>query len=191
MQFRATELAGVVIVEPDVHRDARGYFLETYHAGKYGAGGIRAPFVQDNQSCSSRNTIRGLHMQLRKPQGKLVRVLAGEIWDVAVDVRASSPTFGRWVATVLSSDNFSQLYIPEGCAHGFCVLSQNALIEYKCTALYDPGDEVGIAYDDGTLAIPWPTNEPTLSNRDQRNPTLAEFLERVSLTKEVALARPD
>jgi dTDP-4-dehydrorhamnose 3,5-epimerase len=192
MQFTATELAGVVIVKPDVHRDARGYFLETYHAEKYRGGGVRAPFVQDNQSCSSRDTIRGLHMQLRKPQGKLVRVLAGEIWDVAVDVRPGSPTFSRWVATVLSSDNFSQLYIPEGCAHGFCVLSQSALVEYKCTALYDPSDEVGIAYDDPTLAIPWPTRQPTLSNRDQRNPALATFLELLSPTKEMAFARsPD
>ena len=124
MKFQSTELAGVVLVEPDVHRDARGYFLETYHADKYRHGGLPVSFVQDNQSCSTRNTLRGLHMQVRKPQGKLVRVVSGEIWDVAVDVRAGSATFGRWFGTYLSSDNFRQLYVPEGCAHGFCVVSK-------------------------------------------------------------------
>jgi dTDP-4-dehydrorhamnose 3,5-epimerase len=177
MRFHSTDLAGVVVVEPDVHRDARGYFLETYHADKYRGGGLPVHFVQDNQSCSTRNTLRGLHMQVRRPQGKLVRVVAGEIWDVAVDLRVGSSTFGRWFGTYLSSDNFRQLYVPEGCAHGFCVVSGTALVEYKCTALYDPNDEIGIAFDDPTLAIPWPVDEPTLSARDRGNPPLTDILE--------------
>jgi len=185
MLFIPTELPGVIIVAPEVHRDPRGYFLETYHAEKYDAGGLSARFVQDNQSCSARHTVRGLHMQLRKPQGKLVRVVAGEIWDVAVDVRLGSPTFGRWVAACLSSENFRQLYVPEGCAHGFCVTSENALVEYKCTALFDPTDETGIAHDDPALAIPWPTDQPMLSNRDRHNPPLAALLRHLAPMNEL------
>jgi dTDP-4-dehydrorhamnose 3,5-epimerase len=177
MRFVETDIPGVIVVEPDVYRDARGYFLETYHADKYAGGGLPGPFVQDNHSCSGRNTLRGLHLQVRRPQGKLVRVIEGEIWDVAVDVRRGSPTFGRWTAMLLSSDNFKQLYIPEGCAHGFCVVSDRAQVEYKCTALYDPRDEAGIAFDDSTLAISWPVTAPLLSDRDRRNPSLAEFLD--------------
>src|SRR5262245_15891542 len=123
MRFVETDIPGVIVVEPNVYRDARGYFLETYHADKYANGGLPGPFVQDNHSCSGRGTIRGLHLQVRKPQGKLVRVIEGEIWDVAVDIRRGSPTFGRWTAMLLSAENFKQLYIPEGCAHGFCVVS--------------------------------------------------------------------
>src|SRR5580765_6569711 len=144
MQFMPTDIPGVIVIAPDVHRDPRGYFLETYHAEKYRRGGLPTPFVQDNQSCSVRNTLRGLHMQLRQPQAKLVRVIEGEIWDVAVDVRRGSPTFGCWTAAYLSAENFKQLYIPAGCAHGFCVVSERAQVEYKCTALYDPADEMGI-----------------------------------------------
>ena len=176
MRFVPTEIPGVTIVEPDVHRDARGYFVETFHAEKYRAGGIPAAFLQDNQSLSAMHTLRGLHMQLRRPQGKLVRVVAGEIWDVAVDVRPGSPTFGRWTAVTLSAENFRQLWVPEGCAHGFCVTSETALVSYKCTALYDPGGEIGIAYDDPDLAIRWPTESPVLSERDRRHPRLAEAL---------------
>lgn len=177
MRFIPTELAGVIVIEPDVHRDARGYFLETYHAAKYCGGGLTAEFVQDNHSCSAIHTLRGLHMQLRKPQGKLVRVIEGEIWDVAVDVRWGSPTFGCWTATRLSAENFKQLYVPPGCAHGFCVLSVRAQVEYKCTALYDPTDEMGIVYNDPTLAILWPVAEPVLSDRDRRNPLLADMID--------------
>lgn len=180
MRFTPTDLAGVIVIEPDVHRDSRGFFLEIYHAEKYRAGGLAAPFVQDNQSSSARHTLRGLHMQLRKPQGKLVRVVEGEIWDVAVDVRVGSPTFGRWVAEWLSAENFRQLYVPPGCAHGFCVTSESAQVEYKCTALYDPTDEVGIAYDDPTLAIPWPIEQPMLSNRDRQNALLSDLLSCLS-----------
>ena len=179
MRFTPTELPGVIVIEPDVHRDSRGYFLETYHAQKYVAGGLPAAFVQDNQSCSERNTLRGLHLQLRTPQGKLVRVVDGEIWDVAVDVRPASPTFGRWFAVYLSAENFKQLYVPTGCAHGFCVTSPTALVEYKCTALYDPSDEVGIAYNDPALAIAWPVDTPILSQRDSRNASWDDVVARM------------
>src|SRR5687768_2371649 len=148
MRFSETTVAGVILIEPDVYRDARGYFLETFHAAKYAAAGIPETFVQDNHSASMRDTLRGLHMQLRKPQGKLIRVVEGEIWDVAVDLRRGSPSFGVWTAEVLSAGNFKQLYIPPGCAHGFAVLSDTAQVEYKCTELYDPKDEIGIAYND-------------------------------------------
>ena len=126
MRFVETEIAGVTVVEPDIHRDARGFFLETFHAAKYAAAGIPSTFLQDNHSSSARGTLRGLHMQILRPQGKLVRVTAGEIWDVALDVRPDSPTFMRWTAATLSAENFRQLYIPPGCAHGFCVTSDVA-----------------------------------------------------------------
>lgn len=174
MRFVSTSLAGVVIVEPEVYRDGRGYFLETYHASKYKAGGIGAEFVQDNQSRSSGGTIRGLHLQVRHPQGKLIRVVEGEIFDVAVDVRRGSPTFGCWSSATLSGDNFRQCYVPPGFAHGFAVTSEVALVEYKCTAFYDPGDEVGIAWNDPALAIAWPIADPVLSPRDRSHPTLAQ-----------------
>jgi dTDP-4-dehydrorhamnose 3,5-epimerase len=177
VRFAATELPGVVIIEPDVFRDGRGYFFETYHADKYRVGGIDGPFVQDNQSRSVAGTLRGLHLQLRHPQGKLIRVIEGEIVDVAVDVRRGSPTFGRSVSVTLSADNFKQCYVPPGFAHGFCVTSPIAQIEYKCTDLYDPASEIGIAWNDPQLAIRWPVAEPVLSDRDRRNPTLATLLD--------------
>lgn len=179
MQFNRTELAGVIVIEPDVYRDARGFFLETFHAAKYLAGGVPTEFVQDNQSQSVQGTLRGLHFQVQKPQGKLVRAIEGEIWDVAVDIRLGSPTFGQWTAAVLSADNFRQLYIPPGYAHGFCVTSERAQVEYKCTALYDPKDEAGIAYDDPELAIAWPIAHPVLSDRDRGNAPLAKVLPRI------------
>jgi dTDP-4-dehydrorhamnose 3,5-epimerase len=169
MKFVETGIDGVVIVEPDVYRDARGFFLETFHADKYAAHGIIEAFVQDNHSHSVRGTLRGLHMQMRRPQGKLVRVVSGEIWDVAVDMRRDSSTFGNWVGVSLSGANFKQLYIPPGCAHGFCVVSDVADVQYKCTELYDPTDELGIAYDDPALKITWPIEHPILSERDRRH----------------------
>ena len=165
----------VLIIEPDVHRDGRGFFIETYHAGRYRANGIAAVFVQDNHTRSAARTLRGLHMQRRKPQAKLIRVIAGEIFDVAVDLRRGSPTFGRSVGVVLSADNFRQCYIPVGFAHGFCVLSDAAEVEYKCSDVYDQADEVGIAWNDPSLAIQWPISSPLLSERDRRNPTLADL----------------
>ena len=177
MRFNETRIPGVILIEPDVHRDPRGYFLETFHARKYAAAGIPELFVQDNHSASTLGTLRGLHMQVRKPQGKLVRVVEGEIWDVAVDVRPSSPTLGQWVGEVLSADNFKQLYVPPGCAHGFCVLSWRAQVQYKCTELYDPADELGIAWNDPAIAIRWPVADPLLSERDRRHGSLAHALE--------------
>ncbi len=180
MQFHNTSIPGVILVEPDLYRDARGFFLETFHAGKYGEAGIPQSFVQDNHSLSVRDTLRGLHMQVKNPQGKLVRVVEGEIWDVAVDVRPESPSFGQWTAATLSADNFHQLYIPPGCAHGFCVLSDHAQVQYKCTTLYAPSDEVGIAWDDPALAITWPVAQPLLSERDTRHPGLAMVAPRLA-----------
>ena len=173
MRFEPTRLSGVIIIEPDVYKDTRGFFVETYHAEKYRAGGIDGPFVQDNHSRSVKGTLRGLHLQLRRPQGKLIRVIDGEIYDVAVDVRRHSPTFGAWVSVTLSADNFRQVYIPPGFAHGFCVVSDVAQVEYKCTDLYDPESEIGVAWNDPAIGITWPVATPILSERDQRHPPLA------------------
>jgi dTDP-4-dehydrorhamnose 3,5-epimerase len=181
MRFLPTALPEVVVIEPDVHRDGRGFFLETYHEAKYAAGGIGARFVQDNLSHSTRGTLRGLHAQWRRPQGKLVRAVSGEMFDVAVDVRRGSPSFGRWVGVTLSGDNFRQLYIPAGFAHGFCVLSDELNVEYKCTELYDPGGELSILWNDPELAIAWPLPAPVLSAKDAAAPRLREVLERLPL----------
>jgi len=174
-----SELPEVLVVEPDVISDGRGFFLETYHADRYVAHGIPGPFVQDNHSRSIGGTIRGLHLQRQRMQGKLIRVIEGEIYDVAVDVRRGSPTFGRWVSVVLSAENFTQCYVPPGFAHGFCVLTPIAQVEYKCTDVYDPATEIGIAWNDPALAIAWPIGDPRLSDRDRRNPTLAEVADRL------------
>lgn len=180
MKFVPTEIPGVLVVEPDVHRDPRGFFLETWHAEKYREGGIAYDFVQDNHSRSARGTLRGIHAQLEPMQGKLVRVLAGEIWDVAVDLRVSSPTFGRHAAATLDADDFRQLWIPPGFGHGFCVLSESADVAYKCTAPYRPEGEIAVAWNDPELALPWPVDEPLLSARDQAAPTLADVRERLA-----------
>jgi len=172
MRVIQTDLPGVLILEPQVYRDTRGFFLETYRVDTYGASGIADTFVQDNYTRSVAGTIRGLHLQRRRPQAKLIRAAAGEIFDVAVDVRRGSPTFGRWVAVVLSASNFRQCYIPAGFAHGFCVLSESADVEYKCSEVYSPGDEVGVAWNDPDLAIDWPVDRPLLSERDRANPRL-------------------
>jgi dTDP-4-dehydrorhamnose 3,5-epimerase len=170
-----TELPGVVIVEPDVFRDVRGFFLEVYHADKYRAHGITGPFVQDNHSRSVARTVRGLHLQTRRPQGKLIRVVHGEILDVAVDVRVGSPAFGKWVGMRLSADNCRQCYIPQGFAHGFSVLSESAEIEYKCTDFYDPAGELGVAWNDPQIGIKWQVEEPILSDRDRLHRRLADL----------------
>jgi dTDP-4-dehydrorhamnose 3,5-epimerase len=180
MNFRTTPLSGVILIEPDVHRDARGFFLETYHAGKYKAGGIDTVFVQDNHSRSGKGTLRGLHAQWRKPQGKLVRTLQGEIFDVAVDVRPGSPTFGKWFGATLSSENHHQLWVPAGFIHGFCVLSESAEVEYKCTELYDPGGELGVRWDDPAIGIDWPIAQPILSAKDAAAPLLAEVKDKLA-----------
>lgn len=159
-------LPGLKIIEPAVFRDQRGFFLETYHQRRYSEAGIDAVFVQDNYSRSGRDTIRGLHMQVTSPQAKLVRVVAGAIFDVAVDVRLGSPAFGRWFGVTLSSDNFTQLLIPPGFVHGFAVLTEYAEIEYKCSAFYDPTDEIAVRWDDPAIGIDWPVTAPVLSARD-------------------------
>ena len=148
MKVSPTAIPDVLLIEPIVHRDQRGYFVETWRAAQYADIGIDGPFVQDNHSRSVKGTLRGLHYQIGRPQGKLVRVATGAVFDVAVDLRRSSATFGRWVGVMLSGENFRQLYIPPGFAHGFCVLSPTVDVEYKCTDFYDPGDEVTIAWDD-------------------------------------------
>ena len=179
MRIVEMTLPGVLILEPDVYRDARGYFQETFHQRKYAEAGIPGPFVQDNHSFSCRGTLRGLHTQLVRPQGKLVRAVEGEVFDVAVDIRVGSPTFGRWAGVNLSGESCRQLYIPPGFAHGFCVLSERAHFEYKCTAFYDPSDELTLAWNDPDLAIAWPVEVPFLSTKDSAGRRLAEVLDRL------------
>ena len=177
MKCEPTALSEVLVLTPDVHRDPRGFFLETYHAQKYRAAGVGAVFVQDNLSRSIRGTLRGLHAQRRRPQGKLIRAVEGAIFDVAVDIRRGSPTFGRWVGVEPSGGNFRQCYVPAGFAHGFCVLSDVAVVEYKCTEFYDPADELGLIWNDPDLAIQWPITDPTLSSKDGAAPPLRDLLE--------------
>ncbi|MBS1817124.1 MAG: dTDP-4-dehydrorhamnose 3,5-epimerase [Acidobacteria bacterium] len=179
MRVIPASIPDVLLIEPDVFRDNRGFFLETFHAERYAAHGVRGPFVQDNHSRSVQGTVRGLHLQVARPQAKLIRVIVGEIFDVAVDVRVGSPTFGQWVGERLSADSFRQYYIPEGFAHGFSVLSPVAEIEYKCTDLYDAPGQIGLAWNDPVLGIPWGVDNPVLSERDRLNPTIAESLDRL------------
>lgn len=183
MKFIETQLPGVIIVEPDVHRDARGCFLETYHTQKYLEGGIAAKFVQDNASHSTYGILRGLHAQILRPQGKLIRVSHGEIFDVALDIRRGSPTFAKWTAVTLSAENFRQIYIPPGFAHGFCVLSEQAKLEYKCTDFYEPKGEVTVRWDDPTINIPWPVENPILSEKDLAGKFLNDLTDRLPLFK--------
>jgi dTDP-4-dehydrorhamnose 3,5-epimerase len=179
MRVHATPLPGVLVVEPVVHRDPRGFFLEVFHAGKFAAHGLELDFVQDNHSLSGRGTLRGLHTQTAEPQGKLVRCTEGEIFDVAVDIRRGSPTFARWFGVRLSADNFLQLWIPPDFAHGFCVLTERAQVEYKCTEFYRPDADLSIAWNDPQIAIEWPLADPVLSDKDARAHTLAELADRL------------
>ena len=173
MNIIKTPLHGVVIIEPRLFRDARGFFLETYSQQRYHYQGISAEFVQDNHSRSARHVLRGLHYQLQHPQGKLVRVARGEVYDVAVDIRVGSPSFGQAFGTILSEDNARQLYIPPGFAHGFQVISEIADFEYKCTDYYHPDDESGLHWNDNELHIDWPNpGAALLSEKDQLYPTL-------------------
>ena len=177
MDFHKTELPGVLIIEPDVHSDDRGFFTERYHRRRYAKlPGLDLDFVQDNHSHSRRGVLRGLHFQQRHPQGKLVSVLAGAVWDVAVDIDPASPTFRRWVGVELNAVNHRQLYIPPGFAHGFCVFSTSADLLYKCTDFHYPEDEAGVIWNDAELAIDWPIADPILSPRDARNPSLRDYL---------------
>jgi dTDP-4-dehydrorhamnose 3,5-epimerase len=174
-----TELPGVLVVEPQVFGDARGWFFESFHAARYAAHGIGGPFVQDNASRSARGILRGLHLQHPHAQGKLVSVADGAVLDVAVDVRVGSPSFGRWVAVELDAESKRQLWIPPGFAHGFYVLSEFALFTYKCTDYYTPEAEIAIAWDDPAIGIRWPTATPVLSPRDAAAPRLEALTGRL------------
>jgi dTDP-4-dehydrorhamnose 3,5-epimerase len=175
MTVEDAPLPGLKLVRPVVHKDPRGTFVETYQHRRYVDAGIADVFVQDNYSRSLRGTIRGLHAQLKVPQAKLVRVVSGAVFDVAVDIRPGSPTFGRWFGTMLTADNFTQMYIPRGFAHGFEVLSDVADVEYKCSAFYDPQDEIAIRFDDPAIGIAWHTSAAIVSTRDATAPALAEI----------------
>tara|TARA_B110000967_G_scaffold176577_1_gene190100 strand:- start:55 stop:591 length:537 start_codon:yes stop_codon:yes gene_type:complete len=176
MKVTSTELDGVVIIEPDVYGDERGFFKETYHEERYkSVAGIHEKFVQDNFSRSTQGVLRGLHLQKSKPQGKLVSVSHGEVFDVAADIDENSSTFGKWVGVKLSAQNHFQLYIPPGYAHGFIVLSSSADFLYKCTDFYNPSDELTIRWDDPTLNIKWPDKNPKVSEKDSKGKTLKEF----------------
>ena len=169
-----TAVPGIILIEPTVHRDDRGFFLESYRESEYRDGGIRARFVQDNHSSSVKDTLRGLHGQNPNPQGKLVRVIEGEIFDVSVDVRRGSPTYGKHFATRLSADNFHQLYIPPGVLHGFLVTSDVAQVIYKCTDFYRPEADFSVAWNDPEFGIAWPIESPILSEKDRCAPRLED-----------------
>jgi len=166
MKVKETKLAGVLVLEPDVFSDERGFFLETWKSTRYENAGIRGPFVQDNVSFSKKGVLRGLHFQYPQSQGKLVQVLSGQVVDVAVDIRVGSPTFGHWVSELISDVNRRQIYIPPGFAHGYCVISQTAIFSYKCTDFYNPETESGIIWNDPDLHIDWSIKEPLLSPKD-------------------------
>jgi dTDP-4-dehydrorhamnose 3,5-epimerase len=175
MKVIATRIPEVLLIEPRVFGDDRGFFMETYNAARYAAAGIPGTFVQDNVSLSRHGILRGLHLQHPHAQGKLVYVLEGEVFDVAVDVRVGSPTFGQWVGEILSADNRRQLWVPEGFAHGFCVTSERALFTYKCTDLYHAETELAVRWDDPDLGIDWPVREVQLSEKDARARALADI----------------
>ena len=179
MRVSATELPEVLLVEPDIHGDARGFFLETWRVDRYRKAGVGAEFVQDNVSRSMCGVLRGLHLQHPQGQGKLLQVVDGEAFDVAVDVRRGSERFGRWVGATLSGDNHHQLWIPPGFAHGFCVTADHAVFSYKCTAVYSPETEFSVAWDDPAIGIEWPVSSPTLSDKDRNAPRLSELAARL------------
>ncbi|GAB4309374.1 MAG: dTDP-4-dehydrorhamnose 3,5-epimerase [Methanobacteriaceae archaeon] len=178
LKFKKTSIEGVFIIEPTVFEDERGYFMETYHAGEFKEAGLDLNFVQDNQSKSKKGVLRGLHFQYTQPQGKLVRVIKGKVFDVGVDLRKDSPTYGKWEGVILSEENKKQFYIPEGFAHGFLVLSDEAEFTYKCTDFYNREDEGGILWNDPDIGIEWPIRgikEVILSDKDKQWPNLKEI----------------
>jgi dTDP-4-dehydrorhamnose 3,5-epimerase len=172
MKAKPASIEGLVIIEPSVFGDQRGFFMESYSRDRYADAGLPREFVQDNVSLSERGILRGLHLQHPNGQGKLCQVLEGEVFDVAVDVRVGSPTFGRWEGVILSAENKRQFYIPAGFAHGFCVLSERALFSYKCTDFYSASSELGVAWNDPDIGIDWPIDAPQLSAKDAKNPRL-------------------
>ena len=175
MNIQKTAIPGVLLIEPEIYRDDRGFFLETFQAERYASAGIAGPFVQDNMSCSSANVLRGLHLQNPRGQAKLVFATEGEIFDVAVDVRIGSPHFGKWVGATLSGENGRQIYIPEGFAHGFCVLSPTARVAYKCNIPYNRASELSVLWDDPDIGIAWPVKSPRLSAKDAAAPRLRDI----------------
>ena len=176
MKVTETALPGVVIIEPTLHGDERGYFMETFQAARYKSeAGIELPFVQDNQSRSTRGVLRGLHFQINKPQGKLVRVTQGEVFDVAVDINPESPTYSQWVGVLLNDQNHLQFWVPPGYAHGFIVTSETADFSYKCTDYYDPQDEGGVRWDDPKIQINWPVTDPVVSEKDKLLPSIGSL----------------
>ena len=175
MRVTSTALEGLLIIDPQIFADERGLFAETWSSDRYAAAGIPTSFAQDNVSRSTRGVLRGLHLQHPHEQGKLVHAAEGEVYDVAVDVRMGSPTFGAWFGYRLSGDSLRQLYVPEGFAHGFCVTSSHAVFSYKCTASYSRENELGIRWDDPDLAIPWPVSRPILSEKDATLPFLRDI----------------
>lgn len=172
--FASLGQTGIVLVEPRIFRDHRGMFFETYHSQKFADGGIPLPFVQDNHSQSIQNVLRGLHYQIQQPQGKLIRVTRGEVFDVGVDLRRSSPTFGQWFGTLLSAENQRMMYLPPGFAHGFCTHSELAEVSYKCTDLYAPQYERTLIWNDSAIEIPWPVQNPILADKDLQGKLLAD-----------------
>ena len=175
MNVIETALPGVLIIEPKAFGDHRGFFLETFQVERYREAGINLPFVQDNHSRSQRGVLRGLHFQRTRPQGKLVSVSRGAVYDVAVDIDPASATYGQFVGVELNDDNHRQMWVPPGYAHGFCVLSEVADFQYKCTDFYFPADEGGLLWNDPDVAIPWPIDEPQLSAKDVNNPRLRDL----------------
>ena len=174
MKVVETALPGCLVIEPAVFGDDRGFFFETWNAERYADAGLPGRFMQSNVSSSARGVLRGLHYQWPNPQGKLVSVLEGEVYDVAVDIRRGSPHFGKWAAVVLSAENRRQFWIPEGFAHGFAVLSERALFSYLCTAQYDKASDAGVRWDDAQIGIDWPVASPLLSDKDAKTPLLAD-----------------
>jgi len=173
LEATQTKIPDVLIIEPDVYKDQRGFFMETYNEKRYHELGIDVRFVQDNLSFSIQNTLRGLHYQYPNAQAKLVSVIHGEVFDVVVDIRQGSPTFGKWTGARLSGDNKRQLFAPVGFAHGYCVLSETAIFQYKCSNFYSPKDEKGILWNDPDLNITWLVTSPLLSDKDKENPSLS------------------
>jgi len=186
MKITPTRIPEVLLIEPDVFGDSRGFFMESWHKQKFAEQGLTTDFVQDNHSRSTQGVLRGLHYQLQQPQGKLVRVVTGCVFDVAVDIRRGSPTFGQWVGAELSADNQHQFYVPPGFAHGFCVLSETADFLYKCTAYYAPQDEHGIMWNDPAIGICWPHGDFVISGKDVTNGLLETMTDVLPVYREIS-----
>lgn len=183
MNIIPTKLSGLVLIDPQVFHDHRGYFFEIYQQQKYESVLMGQSFVQDNRSNSIKRTLRGLHGQFNHPQGKLITAVVGEIFDVVVDLRVGSPTFGQWESFVLSGESSRQVFVPAGFAHGFVVTSEKAIVEYKCTDFYNPGDEFSLLWNDPELNIPWPEKDPLLSKKDAAGLTFAEYKKKLTVNK--------